>query len=162
MVLTNAQVVEAFGDPTPYVLSDGHVSTRWENAILTTFVLPAPIPLAGHPETEVRRITCHHQLSLPVQSVFANLYRGGHWDKLTDYGGCYCWRTQRAAPTARSRHCWGIALDVNVADNHFLGASHMPAEVIDAFKAQGFVWGGDWQHRPDPMHFEFVDIGRLA
>ncbi len=28
--------------------------------------------------------------------------------------------------------------------------------VIDAFKKQGFRWGGDYKGRKDPMHFEAV------
>ena len=31
----------------------------------------------------------------------------------------------------------------------------MPQCVIDAFKRQGALWGGDYKGRTDPMHFEF-------
>jgi len=34
--------------------------------------------------------------------------------------------------------------------------SHMPQVVIDAFKAEGAFWGGDFHARQDPMHFQFA------
>jgi hypothetical protein len=32
----------------------------------------------------------------------------------------------------------------------------MPRFAVDAFKAQGFKWGGDYKGRKDWMHFEAV------
>ncbi|HXF86743.1 MAG TPA: M15 family metallopeptidase [Xanthobacteraceae bacterium] len=34
--------------------------------------------------------------------------------------------------------------------------SRMPQAVIDAFKAEGAFWGGDFRTRQDPMHFQFA------
>ena len=30
----------------------------------------------------------------------------------------------------------------------------MPQKIVDAFEAEGFVWGGRWYHY-DTMHFEY-------
>ena len=77
-------------------------------------------------------------------------------------GGCYNWRTQRMAAHKRSRHSWGIAIDINVADNPFMGTPQMPPAIVLAFKSAGFAWGGDFIHRPDGMHFEFADPARIV
>lgn len=47
-----------------------------------------------------------------------------------------------------SYHAYGRALDINMT----LGQD---PEVVQCFKSNGFRWGGDWEHRPDPMHFEW-------
>jgi len=55
-----------------------------------------------------------------------------------------------------SNHAYGAAIDFD-AEHNGLNTGHgtMPAIVIDAFKRQGALWGGDYRGRTDPMHFEF-------
>jgi len=161
VVLSAQQVVTTFGDPARFIDPAGHVSGTWELAILRPFPLPAPLPFAG--STALVRIVRCHRLILPfMRQAFEEIYVEGAWSELGDFGGCYCWRTQRQAPTARSRHSWGIAVDVNVAHNGFLQPPNMAPAIVSAFKRAGFAWGGEFVHRPDPMHFEFADLGRLV
>lgn len=55
-----------------------------------------------------------------------------------------------------SNHAYGAAIDFDAERNGFnTGHGTMPIMVIDAFKRQGALWGGDYQGRTDPMHFEF-------
>jgi hypothetical protein len=35
----------------------------------------------------------------------------------------------------------------------------MDARVVQAFKAEGAVWGGDWKTTPDAQHFQFARVG---
>jgi hypothetical protein len=65
------------------------------------------------------------------------------------------WRMIRGGNTP-SNHSWGVAIDMNT-DVHSLGSkkTDMPPEFVAIMKSLGFVWGGDWRGRPDPMHFEF-------
>ena len=60
-----------------------------------------------------------------------------------------------------SAHSWGIAIDVNPARSDYwrwrrgTGWQHGPAQaIVDAFEAEGFIWGGRWYHF-DTMHFEY-------
>lgn len=55
-----------------------------------------------------------------------------------------------------SNHAYGAAIDLN-AERNGLNTGHgtMPPLVVDAFKRQGALWGGDYHGRTDPMHFEF-------
>lgn len=87
--------------------------------------------------------------------------------------GGFNWREIKGTPVA-SYHSWGLAVDilpkrmgrlstfwnwerVNNPDWATLPLSrrwHPPAEVVEAFEAEGFVWGGKWELW-DTMHFEY-------
>lgn len=85
----------------------------------------------------------------------------------------FVFRRVRHEPSAPlSYHSWGIAVDINSADNGGryikrppapwspawlkLWPRGMPRGVVEAFEAQGFSWGGRWRGFSDPMHFEWV------
>lgn len=60
-----------------------------------------------------------------------------------------------------SAHSYGIAIDLNDALSDYWrwskgGAwrNRMPQAIVDAFEAEGFIWGGRWYHF-DTMHFEW-------
>jgi hypothetical protein len=62
-----------------------------------------------------------------------------------------------------SAHSWGIAIDLapDLSDywrwRHGAAISwrnRMPQAIVDAFEAEGFIWGGRWYHY-DTMHFEY-------
>jgi hypothetical protein len=78
------------------------------------------------------------------------------WEKL---GGSLNERVI-AGTTRTSAHAWGIALDLNPALSHYWRwerggwKNRVPQSIVDAFEAEGFIWGGRWYHF-DTMHFEF-------
>ena len=64
-----------------------------------------------------------------------------------------------------SAHGYGIAIDISTKHAHYWrwpGANgsaltyrnEIPIEIVDAFEAEGFIWGGRWSHF-DTMHFEY-------
>jgi hypothetical protein len=60
-----------------------------------------------------------------------------------------------------SAHSYGIAIDLNDALSNYWrweksGAwkNRIPQAIVDAFEAEGFIWGGRWYHF-DTMHFEY-------
>lgn len=65
------------------------------------------------------------------------------------------WRNVRGGKN-QSYHSWGVAIDINPGSNP-LGATttDIPPAIIQIMKECGFIWGGDWKGRKDPMHFEF-------
>ncbi len=81
----------------------------------------------------------------------------------TDIGGTWQWRTI-ARSKALSTHAWGIAIDLNVERGYYWRWQRpklplkwrnvVPQVVVDAFEAEGFIWGGRWLHY-DTMHFEY-------
>ncbi len=75
-----------------------------------------------------------------------------------DIGGTYNYR--KIAGTDRmSAHAYGIAVDLAVKHSAYwrnggAWSNRLPQTLVDAFEAEGFVWGGRWAHF-DTMHFEY-------
>ena len=151
MILTDEEVIETFGDPLPFIRDDRHVSSEWERQILTPVTLPGLIPLSWRPELKVGLVRCHVKIALPVRAVFTALHDKGLWPLLKDYGGCYAWRANVNNPLQLSRHCWGIAFDINVRDNLNHGPPRQSPDLVAEFERHGFAW-----LYADPMHFEYV------
>lgn len=82
---------------------------------------------------------------------------------LQPIGGTWQWRNI-ARSKSLSTHSWGIALDLNPERTEYwrwarprepiVWKNRTPQEIVDAFEAEGFVWGGRWLHY-DTMHFEY-------
>jgi hypothetical protein len=64
-----------------------------------------------------------------------------------------------------STHAFGVAIDI-AAPWNALGKKpgynkHSFTEkslIVQAFEAEGWVWGGRWERRPDGMHFQAARI----
>lgn len=81
--------------------------------------------------------------------------------------GGFFWRNI-AGEERLSPHSFGIAVDLNPAKGPYWSWSapekrkaqgsraraNYPHEIVDAFEAEGFIWGGKW-HEYDLMHFEY-------
>lgn len=82
---------------------------------------------------------------------------------LKDIGGTWHWRTIKRSKRL-SAHAFGIAIDLNVELSDYwrwtyrgkpmVWKNRVPQEIVDAFEAEGFIWGGRWKHY-DTMHFEY-------
>ena len=82
---------------------------------------------------------------------------------LVDLGGTFVWRTI-AGTTRPSAHSYGVSLDLNPKRSHYWRwqrppgpprwQNQIPQTIVDAFEAEGFIWGGRWYHY-DTMHFEY-------
>lgn len=80
-----------------------------------------------------------------------------------DIGGTWIWRRISRSKNL-SAHAWGIAIDINVERSAYWRwtrrgeplkwQNRIPQEIVDAFEAEGFIWGGRWVHY-DTMHFEY-------
>jgi hypothetical protein len=74
----------------------------------------------------------------------------------SQYGGCFGPRFISRDPRGRlSHHSWGIAIDVNVAENPFGTRADQDPRLVEAMERAGFTWGGRWLV-PDGMHFEWA------
>ena len=78
-------------------------------------------------------------------------------------GGTFVWRVI-AGTNRRSAHSYGVSLDLDPGRSDYWRAqspggkitwrNRIPQAIVDAFEAEGFVWGGRWYHY-DTMHFEY-------
>ncbi|MDQ7832389.1 MAG: M15 family metallopeptidase [Desulfovibrionaceae bacterium] len=85
-------------------------------------------------------------------------------DVLYPVVGTFNWRTI-AGTNRLSMHALGIAIDINPGRNPYwrhhrrpsdrlARRQSFPKEVMEAFEAEGFIWGGKWAEY-DIMHFEY-------
>ncbi len=110
-----------------------------------------------------------HQLAAPALTrVVARISEQAKTNKkllpfVQDIGGTFIWRRIKGSPNL-STHAFGIAIDVNVERSSYwrwtfkgqpmVWKNKIPQEIVDAFEAEGFIWGGRWAHY-DTMHFEY-------
>jgi hypothetical protein len=103
------------------------------------------------------RVTCHRAVLPALRGALTEVARAGLGGGLGRFGGCYNPRLIRGGDSGGflSRHSYGIAVDVNTANNTFGGRVSMDPRIVDIFHRWGFAWGGTWT-RPDGMHFEYA------
>lgn len=86
---------------------------------------------------------------------------------LSNIGGTFNWR--KISGTNRlSTHSFGMTIDINTKFSNYWQwdckckdenrklkyKNKIPQLIIDVFKKNGFIWGGNWSHY-DTMHFEY-------
>lgn len=149
------EIVSSFGDIFDFLHADGSLDPRWESEMLTRITLPFPLPLSWNPDLMVGQLRCHKLLADVFSQVFSEIEQQGLAGRVHSLGGCFSFRTQRAG-AKMSTHAWGIAIDLDTANNAQGTAGAMDPGIIAIFRAAGFTWGGDWMgKRRDPMHFQF-------
>ena len=100
------------------------------------------------------RVTCHRLMLPQLRGALQEVVDAGLASTLTTYDGCYVPRfIERNPSRSISLHTWGIAIDMDASTNYRGIRGTMDPRVVEIFKRQGFVWGGDWAYT-DPMHFE--------
>lgn len=107
-------------------------------------------------------ILVHRLIVPPLTAAFEEIWEAcgknqNEVDKTgaSDWGGCFNIR-RIAGSNSWSNHSWACAIDLSPETNGFNMSPTISNVVVDAFKAQGALWGGDYHGRKDPMHFEFV------
>lgn len=131
----------------------------WEAANLINIVPPFQLYYDKHP---IKSMRCHRKCATAFLAVFNEIADKCNHDQatidktgITDYAGCYNVR-KIAGSDNWSNHSWACAADFSPATNGFNMTSTLSTIVVDAFKHQGFRWGGDYVGRKDAMHFEAV------
>lgn len=162
LVATAAPLVHASGwphDDTASLLA--YYGRPWEDGSLLASV-PAPHPMT-YAGTPVHSIRFHSRGAAALAAALAAVAELAKTDAsvlrhVGKFSGSYNYRAVRGS-SRLSCHAFGAAVDFD-ADNlplaHDVPSSEMPQAVVDAFKAQGFFWGGDYRGRKDPMHFQLA------
>lgn len=135
-------IKRTFGDPTVR-------GFEGENIVL--FSLPYPLKYGA---INVTRSRCHRRLVPIFTGVLHAIREAGLSEHAAAYGGIYAPRLIRGADRS-STHSWGIAIDLNPAQNALGTKGSMDPRVVARFKEAGFTWGGDFTGRKDPMHFQY-------
>lgn len=154
-----------YGNPDPD--GDGAPNRAWEDENLTRIVPPFPMVLAWDVTKPLRSIRIHKKcaasLSRVLDAIAVNAIAHGGIEKnrIHLFGGSYSFRVIRGG-TRLSMHSYGCAIDLDPANNPLGRAwraesGMMPQFVVDAFDAEGWVWGGRWA-RPDAQHFQAARV----
>lgn len=100
-----------------------------------------------------------HEILVPlVRLLIAESARRGYVFRDGQCWGAACREVRDSNPKVPSNHSWGLAVDFNSVIN-FLGRTDggdIPKWMVELWNAYGFRWGGDFEDRKDPMHFEFM------
>ncbi|MEX2587938.1 MAG: M15 family metallopeptidase [Actinomycetota bacterium] len=116
-------------------------------------ITSANMPLLG-------RVRCHRVLLPQLDGALKQIQDAGLTDliKPDQYGGCHVPRfIDRDGTRPLSMHAWGLAFDINVADNPKGQTPKMDPRIVAIFERWGFRWGGRWSP-PDGHHFELGAI----
>lgn len=150
------EVIKTFGDPRPYLLSSGGISSKWTSDHFTTIDLPFKMRLSFNSRQFATRMLCHKKIAPIFLNVFYKIKSDGLDSKIHSYGGCYNFRAKRKS-NSFSTHSWGIAVDINPLTNMMGTKGDMDPSIINIFQSNGFKWGGDWNGKySDPMHFQYA------
>mgnify|MGYP001328661190 CR=1 FL=1 len=140
------EIRSTFGDIFAYIIADHTLDPRWQSEFLDRIALPFPMTLSWNRSQTVNAITCHKLPANAFTTVFDRIQSSGLQNKITSFGGCFSFRSQRMG-TKLSTHAWGIAIDLNPETNEQGTAGNMDPGLIATFREAGFKWGGDWQGR---------------
>jgi hypothetical protein len=100
----------------------------------------------------------------PLETVLNRLISLGPYKEITTWDGCFNIRFVRGSKTKMSIHSWGLAIDINAADNPL----NMTKEKAASYGLKPFsklfdeIWAdagwtcGSSFTRPDGMHFEYT------
>lgn len=134
-------------------------SKAWGTLNLTHITAPYQMYYDKRP---VPSILVHRKIAPALMLAFDEIWEKCNHDQhavdktgASDYGGCFNIRNI-VGSNNYSNHSWAAAIDLSPATNGFNMEGTISNIVIDAFKRQGALWGGDYIHRKDKMHFEFV------
>ncbi|HWC15006.1 MAG TPA: M15 family metallopeptidase [Actinomycetota bacterium] len=148
-VLPQLHMKATFGEFAARSDGDGTitVSPEWREQNITS----RSVPLLG-------KVTCHRALFPQLEAALEQVERSGLAFTIDagDFGGCYSPRFIDSDPDGRiSHHSWGVAIDLNVAENRPGTQPDIDHRVVRIMERHGFTWGGRWLV-PDGMHFEWV------
>lgn len=115
--------------------------------------LPYPLTLPWDDTILAGKFYGHASIANQFLAVLEELRDSGY----DEYGGCFSYRNAKSGK-GLSVHAYGLAIDFLPSLGKFGQPPETPQIVIDAFKRQGFLWGGDWS-TPDGMHWTALKEG---
>lgn len=152
-----SQVRELFGDPLPFV----ERKDQWEQQILVMRALPRSLIYAYGTSQRITRVRAHRSIVDHLAETLDTCLSRGVPVHRMKYGGCYVWRGKRTASGELSLHTWGIAVDLEPAENPLDEAwvddgIRLDPRIVEVFKERGWFWGNDFNGTKDPQHFQWA------
>jgi len=154
----------AYGDPTAMIAGKARPNPQWQAENLVPVAIPWKAHAAWNPKLAIKDLQVHRLAAPSLERALAAIWAGAGRSQaeidrvgLSSIGGGYNWRQNRGG-FGLSAHAYGCAVDFDPSRNAMGDKTPYLAEdanryVIEAFRAQGWMWGGAWPH-PDGMHFQ--------
>lgn len=130
---------------------------------LVSIVPPYQLRMGDIP---MKRILINKVAAPSLTRVLANVWAACGRDpkKIADihadqFSGSWAVRNARGLRMI-SMHAYGLAVDFDAPHNQLGAHDHFFKRgnpLVDAFLAEGWVWGGPWS-RPDAMHFQYAVV----
>lgn len=153
------EIIATFGDPRPLLEPNGTITPmnldRWERQILALCPLPFALAVGDGGGETIRSFHCHQLLVGVFEAVFDELDRRNLRGAIRTWDGTFAFRAIRG-DTHLSVHAFGAAIDLNAKTNPLGGPGDMSPDVVAVFQHFGFLWGGNFHGRKDPMHFQYA------
>jgi hypothetical protein len=155
------------GAPQVAIATNGSVGAligTYRYRVVGNQVIPDSGWTATHLRTEtmplIGAVTCNTGMLPQLRAAINDVIAQGLQKYVYQTAGCYNARFI-AGSTRLSNHAFGMAIDINSAENGRGGRGQMNPSVVKIFEKWGFAWGGTWKYT-DPMHFELVRIVKVA
>lgn len=112
------------------------------------------------PDIEINKIAADS-----LTRVLSAIYAGCNHDpkqiaanRCNFFSGSFALRNMRGLHDV-SMHAFGLAIDFDAPENPEFAPDkkcffHADSVLVKAFKAEGWIWGGDWTTRRDAMHVQ--------
>jgi len=154
----------AYGNPTAIVAGKARPDPRWQADNLVTVPLPWKAHAAWNPKLAITGLQVHRLAAPSLKRALDTIWNDtGRSQReidrigLSSIGGGYNWRPNRGGG-GLSAHAYGCAVDFDPSRNAMGDTTpNLAADanryVVDAFRAEGWMWGGNWPN-PDGMHFQ--------
>ncbi len=150
-VLPQSIVKARFGEFAYRRTGPGSRTIEQDPVWMAANIVEIEVPILGS-------VRCHRSVAEVVRAALSEALESGLAPSFAGDGFLGCWnpRLVNASDSAGiSRHAWGIAFDVNAADNVRGRDGAQDPRVIDLLARHGFTNGGPWLV-PDAVHFEWV------
>lgn len=144
-MITSGQAFNKFGQP----------GTARESQYMVLWTVPKNLAVGKIP----KRIYVNKALKPVLEAALTNVVERGLVDCIHSWDGCHAIRKMRRAGAVQSLHSWGLAVDINAAENPMGHPSQQDPRLVKAFMDTGMIdWGGDWHTRKDAMHFQLKSL----
>lgn len=124
-----------------------------------------PLFICTHIPALPNHIYCNIEITTPLEKILNCLIESGYYKEIKTWDGCFNIRPQRGTTTIPSLHSFGIAVDLNAADNPFRTTYQQAIEkglkpftdaFVNAWRDNGWTCGADFKKNPDRMHFSYL------
>jgi hypothetical protein len=148
-------------DPKPGNKENIRITNDWpeKNIIKVSIPVKSVLGRNGPLEFEFHKLAADQ-----LVAMWLEWEKEGLLDRIQTFDGAFVPRFIRGSTSTLSNHAFGTAFDINA---QFNALGHTPAdigekgcvrELVPIANRFGFAWGGDFNKRPDGMHFEVARI----